>query len=162
MTNILNVLGNRWIRILQPVRITSEYKSAVRLTLTQDSNFRRRGTPTGTTPMRLNTSIQNTGYNPSKNSFKLPNTNTDSTRLSEGKQRWFVQLRQLYCKGSEMFSFIRDGRSMTAALASRESSSLQMLKRSCVVITLRHEIPSCTSASRIFTRQLQRSLTKNS
>src|SRR5258706_15205695 len=99
----------------------------------------------------LNTSTQNNGYNPSKNFFKPLNTNTRRSRLSEGKQIWFDQWRQLYCKGSEMFSFNRDGRSMMSAFGSRESSSLQMLKRSCVVITMRQEIPSCTSASRIFT-----------
>src|SRR5258706_13664809 len=44
------------------------------LTLTQDSNFRRPGTPIGTIPIMLKTSTQNNGYNPSKNSSKLPNT----------------------------------------------------------------------------------------
>src|SRR5258706_15000129 len=95
----------------------------------------------------LNTSIQNNGYNPSKN---LSNAITQASRLAGGKQRWFDQWRQLYCKVSEMFSFTRDGRSLMTALASRESSRLQMLKRSCVVITLRQAIPTCTSASRMF------------
>ncbi len=46
------------------------------LTLTQNSNLRMLGAPIGTTPMMLNTSTQNNGYNPSKNFFKPPNTNT--------------------------------------------------------------------------------------
>src|SRR5258706_13944364 len=99
----------------------------------------------------LSTSTQNNGYNPSKNSFKLPNDNMCRSRLAGGKQRWSNQWRQLYCNESEMFCFTRDGRSLISELASRESSSLQMLKRSWVVITLRHAIPSCTSASRTFT-----------
>ena len=76
MTNILNSLKKRWIRILQPVEITLECKQAARLTLTQESNFRRFGTPIGTIPMMLNTSIQNNTYDPSKNFFKFPNTNS--------------------------------------------------------------------------------------
>ena len=47
-----------------------EFRLVARLTLTQDSNFRRLGAPMGTIPIMLNTSIQNNGYNPSKNSFK--------------------------------------------------------------------------------------------
>ncbi len=73
MTNILNSLKNPCIRILMPVEITLERKLVARLTLTQDSNFRRLGTPIGTIPIMLNTSIQNNGYNPSKN---LLNANT--------------------------------------------------------------------------------------
>jgi len=76
MTNILNYFKKRWIRILQPIEITLESKLAARLTLTQDSNFRRLGTPIGTISIMLNTSIQNNGYNPSKNFFKLSNTRT--------------------------------------------------------------------------------------
>ena len=76
MTNILNSLKKCWIRILQPVEIALECKVAARLTLTQDTNFRSLGIPIGTIPIMLNTSIQNNPYNPPKNFFKLPNTNT--------------------------------------------------------------------------------------
>ena len=74
------------------------------LTLTQDNNPRGLGTPIGTVPIMLNTSTQNKGYNPSKNSFKLPNTSMHWSQLAGGKQRWSNQWRQLYRKASEMYS----------------------------------------------------------
>src|SRR5258706_15935851 len=61
MTNILNYFKKRWIRILQPIEITLESKLAARLTLTQDSNFRRLGTPIGTISIMLNTVIKLAG-----------------------------------------------------------------------------------------------------
>ena len=74
MTNILNSLRNRRIRILQPpVDITLECKLTARFTMIQDSIFRGLGAPIGTIPTMLNTSIQNNGYDPSKN---LLNGNT--------------------------------------------------------------------------------------
>ncbi len=42
----------------------------------------------------LNTSTQNNGYNPSKNSFKLPGFSLE--------QRWSNQWREPCCKGSEI------------------------------------------------------------
>src|SRR5258706_6165015 len=119
------------------------------LTLAHDITRRRLGTPIRTIPIRLNTSTQNNPYNSSKNSFKY--SHICGSPLSGVEQRWFDQYKELYCKASEMFSSIRDGRSLMSVLASRESSSLQILKRSCLIIVLRQAAPSCTLVSRRMT-----------
>ena len=71
MTNILNPLKKGRIDILQQIRIMMQQGAAL-LTLTHDITLRRLGTPIGTIARMLNTSAQNTGYGPSKKSFKLP------------------------------------------------------------------------------------------
>ena len=78
MTDILNSLNKGWIHILWSIQLIldCELEASYALTLTQNINFRRPGAPIGTIPITLNTSIQNNGYNPSKNFFRTPNTNT--------------------------------------------------------------------------------------
>ena len=61
------------------------------LTLSQLITLRRHGAPIGTIPIMLNTSIQNNGYNPSKNPFNFPNARGSRLLLSREKQRWFDQ-----------------------------------------------------------------------
>ena len=79
MTGILNSVKKCWIRTLsQIVSIWNAnwQQAGDVLTLTKDSTLRRPGAAIGTIPIMLNTSTQNNGYSPSKNSLKLPNTNT--------------------------------------------------------------------------------------
>ena len=49
------------------------------LILAQDITLRTLGTPVGTIPRILNTSAQNSGYDPSKNSFKHPHSHPPIT-----------------------------------------------------------------------------------
>ena len=61
------------------------------LTLSQRITLRRHGAPIGTIPIMLSTSIQNNGYNPSKNPFNFPNACGSRSPLWGEKQRWFDQ-----------------------------------------------------------------------
>ena len=70
MTDILDPLKERCIDILHGIQNHFGGDLRAVLTLNHDITLRRLGAPIGTIPMMLNTSIQNIGYNPSKNSFK--------------------------------------------------------------------------------------------
>ena len=75
--NVLDFLKKGWVGTLKQVRIMLEYIRKLELqvlTLKQEITCLRFGAHIGTAPIMLNTSIQNNGHNPSKNSFKLPNT----------------------------------------------------------------------------------------
>ena len=132
MMNILDSLFKRQIAVLcqSYIRMTLKYnqlQAGVMLTLRQvNITLRRLGILVETIPIRLNTSIQNNGYHPSMNFFSCSRPRLSSFLRIE--HRWFDQYKQLYCKVSEMFCSIRDWRSLILALASRESSRLQMLK----------------------------------
>ena len=76
-TDILNSLEEHCIGILQgiPNHFGTQHGGLrVVLTLTHNITLRRLGAPVETIPIMLNTSVQSNGYNPSKNSFNLPNT----------------------------------------------------------------------------------------
>src|SRR6266404_6247253 len=71
-TNTLNSLSKHQIPILHQIRSPFQYQPGALLTLTTvDLTLRRLGTPIGTIPIMLNTSIQNNPYGPSKNLLKL-------------------------------------------------------------------------------------------
>ena len=76
MTDVLNPLKKGPIVILRQITIsllkTPELIAAAVLALIQDITDRRLGTPIGTIPKMLNTSIQKSGYSPSKNASKIP------------------------------------------------------------------------------------------
>ena len=97
---------------LQPVRITLESKLAARLNLTQDSDFRRFGTPIWIFPIMLKSSIQNNLYDPSNNFFKLRGS------LEEGKDGYTVGGRK--CTGWDICN-LRIGEPGIAELADVET-----------------------------------------
>src|SRR5258708_31073181 len=109
-----------------------------------DIILRSLGTVIKTILIMLNTSIQYNVYGPSKKFRKL--SQTRSLPLSEIRERCFGQYKEPYCKALEMFALIRDGRSLTSTLARRESSSLQILNRSCLTIVFRQAMPRSTFA----------------
>src|SRR5882757_4167156 len=97
----------------------------------------------------LNTSIQNNAYDPSNNFFNHPSTCSSPLIVS---QTWFDQYRELYCRGSEIYCLMRNWRSSTPVLGTRESSSSQMLNLSWSTIVSRQTTPSCRFASWGLTR----------
>src|SRR5258708_31143986 len=71
-TSPLNYLSKHQIPILHQIRFAFENQVGALLTLiTVDLTLRRLGSPIGTIPIMLNTSIQNNAYGPSKNVLKL-------------------------------------------------------------------------------------------